>query len=147
MGIGWFEADPSLSRSSDQRLTPRERLRLRRDFSRVFAEKRSAADASLVVHIAENGLTWSRLGISVSSRLGGAVVRNYVKRRIREAFRTNKSAIGTGLDLICVARRKATDGDHDIAGSLIILAARAASASRPRRTGNTHPRRSDEGEK
>ena len=92
-----------------QRFLKREHLRLRRDFARVLGGKCKAADAVLVVYAARNDLTWSRIGISVSKRIGNAVRRHYVKRRIREAFRKSKADLPCGLDIVCVARPPAAD--------------------------------------
>lgn len=55
----------------------------------------------------ENGS--SRLGLSVSKRIGPAVVRNLVKRRFREIFREMSSEFSTGLDVVIIARRGVDD--------------------------------------
>ena len=131
-----------MTMSGDQRFRRSERLRLRRDYARVFAAKCSQADGLLVVYVAPNDLGWSRLGLSVSKRVGKAVRRNYVRRRIREAFRTQKSELPKGLDIICVARPKASDVRYDVAHSLrtlIIRAARCLARSR-----NGHPTRNSQ---
>ena len=107
--------------SSDHRFRGRERLRLRNEFARVYAARCSRGDAALVVYVAPNGLGWSRLGLNVSRRIGGAVTRNYVKRRIREAFRLQKSELPVGFDVICVAKERAADRDWDILRSLRTL--------------------------
>ena len=109
----------------DRRFRPHEHLRLRADFARVFALRCSVADDVLVVYVAPNNLDASRIGLSVSKRIGNAVARNYVKRRIREAFRLNKSKVPTGLDIICVARAPARQPGSDVAHSLVTLVERA----------------------
>ncbi|RME40614.1 MAG: ribonuclease P protein component [Planctomycetota bacterium] len=88
----------------DQRFRPRERLRRRRDFERVFARRCRVGTEHLVVYAAPNDLEWSRLGISVSRKVGNAVVRNRVRRKLREAYRTHKHEIPAGFDFVCVAR-------------------------------------------
>ena len=127
----------------DQRFHPRERLRLRRDFARVFEGKCKAADTVLVVYAAGNDLTWSRIGISVGKRIGNAVRRHYVKRRIREAFRRSKGDLPQGLDIVCVARPPAADAEVDVAASLrslILKAAARCPTSGPDRTPESNPK-------
>jgi ribonuclease P protein component len=51
----------------------------------------------------------ARLGITVSRRVGPAVVRNRVKRRVREWFRNEREAFELGLDVVVIGRRPAAD--------------------------------------
>ena len=82
-----------------------ERINDPRDFRRAFERKRSASDAALVVHGAENGLDHPRLGISISrKRVRRATDRNRVKRLLREAFRLSKARLPAGIDLVVVPR-------------------------------------------
>jgi ribonuclease P protein component len=114
----------------EQRLRKRDRLRLGHDFARVFAARRRAGGRLLVIFVADNGLPWSRLGLSVSRRVGNAVRRNYVRRRIREAFRVSRADLPTGLDIICVAQPEAGDPNHDLGNVFVDLVTRAARAPR-----------------
>lgn len=98
---------------SDQRFLPRYRVRLAADFQRAYRRRRSAADEWLVVFGHPNGLPHSRLGLSVSRRLGGAVARNRWKRLLREAFRRVRRELPEGLDLIVVPR--ARESKHAVA--------------------------------
>lgn len=52
-----------------------------------------------------NQLAQSRLGITVTRKIGSAVRRNRIKRMLREVFRYNRAALTTPLDLVIVARR------------------------------------------
>lgn len=82
-----------------------ERINDPKDFRRAFERKRSASDAALVVHGAENGLDHARLGISISrKRVRRATDRNRVKRLLREAFRLSKGRLPVGIDLVVVPR-------------------------------------------
>ena len=109
----------------NHRFCKRERLKLKADFARVFAAKRSAADDALVVYALPNHLTFSRLGIVVGRRIGNAPRRSNVRRRIREAFRMNKPTLPAGLDIICIARPPAAEKNAAIAPSLGALIDRA----------------------
>jgi ribonuclease P protein component len=81
-------------------------LRVKRgeDFDRAYAARRRRDFGAIVVYACPNGLPVTRLGLSVSRKVGGAVARNRVKRLVREAFRTSAAALPPGLDLVVVAR-------------------------------------------
>src|SRR5438094_7214976 len=80
------------------------RLRLRQDFSRVYAARRGRAGRYLVLHARPNDLGHPRVGFSVSSKVGGAVRRNLVKRRLRAAVAEIVGGRELSLDLVVVAR-------------------------------------------
>ena len=70
--------------TSSQRFLPREHLRSPADFRRVYERRRSASDDWLIVYACENGLPYSRIGLSVSRKVGGAVQRNRFRRLYRK---------------------------------------------------------------
>ena len=78
------------------------RLRSSRDFERVYAIKCKAADGVLLMFLARNEQTATRIGLSVSKKHGGAVERNRLKRWLREAFRLERHQFPAGLDLIAI---------------------------------------------
>lgn len=72
----------------------------------------SYSDRLLVLCYLPNDLPYSRFGFSVSSRIGNAVVRNKIKRRLREAIRLRQDWIQTGWDIIFIARQPITSADY-----------------------------------
>lgn len=127
----------AVERLNNQSFRKHERIRSSADFARVFAEKRSAGDGVLVVYVADNGLGWSRLGRSVGRRIGNAVRRNYVRRRLREAFRIRKGDLPNGLDIVCVVRPGVSRGLRNLEASLTALVARAANKGSASATGRS----------
>ena len=124
--------------TTDQRFRPREHVRRAADFARAFADGRRAGNDALVVYVIENTLEWPRLGLSVGKRAGNAVRRNYIRRRIREAFRTSKSGLPPGLDIICVARPLAGDPQYDLESAFRTLVRKAIRRPRRARQPKTH---------
>ena len=94
-------------------------------FKDVYNHRRSVANRLLVLYIKENELGQNRLGVSVSKKVGSAVVRNRVKRLIKENFRQMPVADSVGYDLVVVARAPAAEADfYEIGESLANLLAR-----------------------
>lgn len=100
---------PTSDQSAPLHFRPRHRLTHAREFDAVYAAKVRKVRGPLMLFALPNELAWSRLGLSVSGRVGNAVRRNAWKRLIREAFRLQQhtlplSASNTGYDLIISVR-------------------------------------------
>jgi len=88
--------------------TKEERLRKSREFILTRNEGRRFKTKSFILYVRHNGLEVTRLGLSVSSKVGGAVRRNRIKRLLREVFRQNKSLFPPSADVMIIAKRGMT---------------------------------------
>ena len=84
-----------------------------RDFRRIYSRGRSAVTPFLVLYCRPNGRDHNRLGITTSTKLGCAVVRNRARRRLREVYRLAQPELRQGYDIVLVARSRAVDGPYE----------------------------------
>ncbi len=84
-----------------------ERIRLKKDFKRVYEQGKKIVSPSFILYLDAGNETRQdrRLGITVSKRVGNAVIRNRCKRLIREIFRGNKEKFPQGTDIVVIVRR------------------------------------------
>lgn len=89
----------------------RSRLTGAKRFSQIHKDGNSAANRLLVIRVLANGTDQTRFGFVVSKRIGNAVVRNKVKRRLREAVRSRPVALG--WDAIFIARKGSEKASYE----------------------------------
>ena len=82
------------------------------EFRRLYSKGNSAVTPSVVVYCRKNGRTHNRLGVTVSTKIGHAVVRNRARRRLRELFRLSQGEMLQGYDVLLVARGKTARIPH-----------------------------------
>lgn len=82
------------------------------DFQIVYKKGRSYANKLLVMYVYEAGGDQTRIGISVSKKVGNSVVRHRVTRLLRESFRLHREQTDSGLDIVVVARAAAKDSNY-----------------------------------
>ena len=82
------------------------------DFQAIYRTAKSYANRQLVMYVRKTENTQSRIGISVSKKVGNSVVRHHLARLVRESFRLNRDTLEEGLDIIVVARAAAKDSDY-----------------------------------
>ena len=85
-------------------------LKLNHIFRRLYATQ-GYANGMLVLYARPNRLGQNRLGITTGKKLGHAVVRNRVRRRLREVYRLNEALFKPGYDIVVVARTRCITAD------------------------------------
>ncbi|MFW6377234.1 MAG: ribonuclease P protein component [bacterium] len=86
-------------------------LKKNKEFRRVYNRGKSIASRYLVLYYFPNQSQESKLGLSISKKIGNAVVRNKIRRRIKEIIRLKKN-IKRGFDLIFIARMPIVELDY-----------------------------------
>lgn len=103
-----------------------QRIRKSKDFEAVYSGRLFASDDVLVINGRRRREAASRLGLSVSRKVGNAVVRNRWKRQIREAFRTQQQQVPAGWDFVVRPRKGAALDHARVRRSLLQLTRRIA---------------------
>ena len=97
-----------------------------RDFTRLYKSGKFYSSDCLILYVRKNRLQFNRLGVTVSKKVGKAVVRNRVRRRIKESYREIEGRITTSYDFVVVARGKASECDYKKIRSALIYLMRKA---------------------
>ena len=84
-------------------------LNRNRDFQKMYRRGGSVVGGCIVVYCRPNRSARTRLGLTVSSKLGCAVLRNRMKRRIKESYRLMEAGLKPGFDIVIVARARSRD--------------------------------------
>ena len=87
-------------------------LKGNRAFRRLYAKGKSLASGTGVVYCRKNGSRQNRLGLTVGTKLGKAVRRNKIRRRLREIYRLNEVRLRGGWDIVLVARTRAAEAKY-----------------------------------
>lgn len=99
-------AAPPLPPAKRGQTFPREARLLRKsDFDAVYASGKRRSNAHFTVFVRANELPLSRFGFSIKKALGGAVVRNRMRRRLREIVRVHREEIPAGWDIVIHPKR------------------------------------------
>jgi ribonuclease P protein component len=97
-------------------------LKKNHEFKRLYNKGKSAASQCAVVYCKPNGRSENRLGVTVSTKLGGAVQRNRVRRRFKEIYRLSEPKLAAGYDIVLVARMRSKEaGYRELQSSILSL--------------------------
>ena len=100
-------------------------LKLNHIFRRLYQKGAQAGSRYLVLYCRKNHLKENRVGITTGKKLGKAVTRNRVRRRLREIYRLNEGCFLPGYDIVVVARSQAVDASfQQLSQSYLAPAAR-----------------------
>ena len=105
-------------------------LKLNHIFRRLYATS-GHANGYLVLYARPNRSATNRVGITVSKKLGHAVVRNRVRRRLREIYRLNEDRFAPGWDIVVVARSRCIDADFQKLTRAYLSLAEKAGITKP----------------
>ncbi|ERN51555.1 ribonuclease P protein component [Alkalihalophilus marmarensis] len=97
-----------------------QRIKKNEDFSSVFKKGQSVANRQFVLYsLKKEGQASFRIGLSVSKKVGNAVVRNRIKRYVRTVFQTYQDVLPGGYDFVVIARHPVSEMDfHQVESSL-----------------------------
>ena len=87
-------------------------LKLNHIFRRLYSTS-GHGNSYLVLYARKNRSATNRVGLTVSKKLGCAVVRNRVRRRLREVYRLNEDKFAPGWDIVVVARSRCVGADFN----------------------------------
>jgi ribonuclease P protein component len=96
-------------RLMDERLTPQERIRKKKEFLTLYRTGSRYRGRYFHLVYRANSFEFSRLAVVVGKKVGNAVTRNKIKRRIRALFRRNKSLFKKPMDVVLIAKREILD--------------------------------------
>lgn len=96
-------------------LNKSEILRDKREFNAVYSNGRSFANKDLVLYVLNDERYNGKVGFAAGKKLGCAVVRNRVKRLLREAYRLNKKNLRSDRAIILMGRKNLVDAKVDVA--------------------------------
>ena len=82
------------------------------EFRRLYAKGRSAVSPTLVVYMRRTRRSRNRVGFTVTVKIGKAVVRNRVRRRLREIYRLHEAELLPGTDMVVVARGRSVEAAY-----------------------------------
>ncbi|WFA08316.1 ribonuclease P protein component [Tissierella sp. Yu-01] len=87
----------------------RYRLRKNLEFRKVYNNGKNFWNRNLVLYIRKNDLEETRLGLTITKKVGNAVVRNKIRRRLKEIYRLNLYRVKDGYDLIIIPKKNVVD--------------------------------------
>lgn len=96
------------------------RIRKNMEFKDIYKSGKNYWNRNLILYVRKNDLGLTRVGYTITKKIGNAVVRNKLRRKMKEIYRLNFHNIKEGYDLIFIAKRSAKDIPYkELEGSII----------------------------
>ncbi len=89
------------------------RLRKNMEFKKVYKFGKNYWNRNLILYVRKNGLEDTRVGYTITKKIGNSVVRNKLRRRMKEIYRLNFHRIKKGYDLIFIPKKNIVDISYD----------------------------------
>ncbi|MBU5668468.1 ribonuclease P protein component [Peptoniphilus sp. MSJ-1] len=86
-------------------------LKKNSEFQRVYAKKNISGSRYITLFTAKNSFNYPRCGITTTKKIGNAVKRNFVKRRLKHIIRENSDKLSNGMDYVFVVKKDAPEAD------------------------------------
>lgn len=119
-GLFWPEEEPReepglrLVDKANQRFLKTERIRKRKQFLDIYSDGIRFRNRLFYIYFRKNGLQVSRIGLTVSRKVGGSVTQNRIKRLFREIFRKSGKEIDPPSDIVINATRNTSTADYGL---------------------------------
>ena len=79
------------------------------EFKKVYSGGKNYWNKYLIIYVRKNNLNYTRIGYSISKKVGNSVVRNKIRRRMKEIYRLKLNKIKEGYDIIIIPKRNAVN--------------------------------------
>lgn len=97
----------------------RFRIRKNMEFKDIYKHGKNYWNRNLILYVKKNDLNETRVGYTITKKIGNAVVRNKLRRRMKEIYRLNFHNIKEGYDLVFIAKRSLKDISYkELEGSM-----------------------------
>lgn len=85
------------------------RLKNKREFDVVYKNGKSYWNRNLILYVNKNSLDYNRIGYSITKKVGNSVVRNKIRRRMKEIYRLNLDDMDVGYDFILIPKKNTAE--------------------------------------
>lgn len=112
------------------------RLRSNMEFKKIYSNGKNYWNRNLVLYVRKNDLGYTRVGYSITKKIGNSVVRNKIRRRMKEIYRLRYDELENNYDLIFIPKKNVVDISYDELESAMIHILKLAGILKGKSGGN-----------